>query len=348
MRQYQISRRPHGLLLRTALCCALALLFLCAAVPTVRAASAPSTVYLGGMPFGVKLHTQGVLVVGVSEVEGATGRANPAYAAGIRPKDVITHINDTEVNTVAAVTHHIEEGGGKPLRFTVTRKGKTEQFTVTPIAGKDGHLRCGLWIRDNTAGIGTVTFILPKTGAFAGLGHGICDADTGALMPLLRGYVADVTLSGIVRGSSGHPGELKGHFHPGKTGALLANTPQGVFGVFSEAPKDGMTEIPVASAKEVTEGEAQIFCTLSDTVKAYTVRITKLNRTTDLKNFVIEVTDPALLEATGGIVQGMSGSPIVQNGKLIGAVTHVFINDPTQGYGILIENMLSQMGKLAK
>ncbi len=345
MRQYPNSRRPCGLLLRT-FTCLFALLLIVCAIP-LRAAAPPNSLYLGGMPFGVRLQTKGVLVVGVSEVETPNGKANPAYTAGLRPKDIITHINDAEVNTVERVTNLIEESKGSPLRFSVLRQGEAQTVSVRAVAGKDGHYRCGLWVRDHTAGIGTVTFIVPKTGAFAGLGHGICDADTGELMPLLRGYVTDVSLSGIVKGSSGHPGELKGHFQTGKTGSLLSNTQQGVFGVLTNVKKEQLQLLPIATAKEVTEGQAELYCTLSNTVHAYQVRITKLNRSLPLKNFVVEVTDPALLEATGGIVQGMSGSPIVQNGKIIGAVTHVFIQDSTRGYGILIENMLTQMGDLA-
>jgi stage IV sporulation protein B len=165
-------------------------------------------------------------------------------------------------------------------------------------------------------------------------------------MPLSFGYVTDVVLDGVQRGSSGRPGELKGRFQSGKRGKLLKNTPQGVFGVFSEFKTEGLQRLPVAKSTEVQEGDAILYCTVNDRVNAYRIRISKLDLEPNLKNFVVEVTDPKLIEATGGIVQGMSGSPIVQNGKIIGAVTHVFVNDPTKGYGIFIENMLANMATL--
>ncbi len=341
-------RSPHGLLLRTFACLAALLLSFCCVLPTYAADATPQKLYLGGMPFGVKLHTQGVLVVGVSEVEGAAGRANPAYEGGIRRKDVILSVGGKEVNTVEEITEAIRTSGGAPLSFTVKRGDQTLTLQVKAAKAKDGQYRCGLWIRDHTAGIGTVTFILPETKAFAGLGHGICDSETGELMPLLRGYVTDVDLIGVQKGAPGAPGELKGQFHAGKTGSLLGNTPQGVFGVYGDLPAKNLTSFPIGRKEEVKEGDATLYCTVFDTVTPYQIQITRLNPENDLKNFVIKVTDPALLEATGGIVQGMSGSPIVQDGKIIGAVTHVFVQDPTQGYGILIENMLAQIPQLLK
>ncbi len=342
-------RSPHGLILRTFACLTALLLSFCCVLPTYAAEETlPQTLYLGGMPFGVKLHTQGVLVVGVSEVEGTNGRANPAYEAGIRRKDVILSVGGKEVNTVAEVTAQINASGGNPIDFTVKRGDQTLTFSVKAVKSKDGQFRCGLWIRDHTAGIGTVTFIVPQTKAFAGLGHGICDSETGELMPLLRGYVTEVDLIGVQKGAPGAPGELQGQFHAGKTGTLLGNTPQGVFGMYGDLPVEEPVSFPVAKRQEVKEGEATLYCTVSDTVTPYQIQISKLNSESDLKNFVVKVTDPALLQATGGIVQGMSGSPIVQNGKIIGAVTHVFVQDPTQGYGILIENMLAQMPQLLK
>ncbi len=338
------NRHPHGLFLRIfALFVTLTLGLTLFAFPTM--AETPSACYLGGMPFGVKLHTQGVFVAGVSEVEHQNGRENPSYQAGLRQKDIITKVNGNEVNTVAEVTRAIAESGGNPITFTVKRGEEVLDIAVTPTKDREGQWRCGLWIRDHTAGIGTVTFILPETNAFAGLGHGICDSDTGELMPLLRGSVCDVSITGILKGSAGHPGELKGYFSSEKTGSLLGNTPQGVFGVFA-SPKADRPLLQIGHKNEVVAGDASLFCTLQDGVlREYSIRISKL-KDGETKNFVIEVTDPALIEATGGIVQGMSGSPIVQNGKIIGAVTHVLINDAQKGYGIFIDNMLAQMPDL--
>ncbi len=200
-------------------------------------------------------------------------------------------------------------------------------------------------MRDSGAGIGTVTFIIPETGAFAGLGHGICDADSGELISIRRGTVSDVTISSVVRGAVGAPGELKGYFNPGKTGALLGNSGCGVWGVFSDPPESPVDALPVGLRGDVSEGSAEIFCTLdSNKIGRYRVEISNIDRAaTGSKCFSVKITDPALLSASGGIVQGMSGSPIIQNGKLIGAVTHVLINDPTSGYGIFLENMLLAM-----
>lgn len=198
--------------------------------------------------------------------------------------------------------------------------------------------------RDSTAGIGTVTYIIPETGAFAGLGHGIYDIDTGKLVPLRRGTVNDVIISGIKKGRAGAPGELQGYFGSEKLGTLMYNYDCGVYGVFSDIPdctKD--TEpMPIGLSSDITEGDAEILCTLDDSgIKRYTVKIAQISRDdSSTKNFIIEVTDQELINLTGGIIQGMSGSPVIQNGKLVGAVTHVMIGEPTRGYGIFIENML--------
>ncbi len=346
MQWNQKNRHPHGLLLRIFVLCFVCILALTSQIFATAQNPTPTECYLGGMPFGVKLHTKGVFIVGVCEVENEAGRQNPAYDAGLRQKDVILSVNQNTVNTVNEVTHAITESNGTPIQFTVQRGEETKSFSVTPVRDRDGQYRCGLWIRDHTAGIGTVTFILPSTKAFAGLGHGICDGDTGELLPLLRGIISDVSITGIQKGSAGHPGELKGYFQGQKTGSLLGNTKEGVFGVFSDIDTTRPL-VPIASSDQVKEGDATLYCTLQDgVIQGYSVRISKIKTGSTTKNFVVEVTDPALLEATGGIVQGMSGSPILQDGKLIGAVTHVLINDPQKGYGIFIENMLAQMPSL--
>ena len=238
----------------------------------------------------------------------------------------------------------IAASGGKPITVTIRRNDTEFDVTVTPsLSSADQVYKTGMWVRDNTAGIGTITYVDPSSGAFAGLGHGICDSETGTLMPLSRGIVIDVTISGIQKGQCGVPGELKGHFASGKIGSLLGNTHAGIYGIMTEIPSgvSEQTAIPIALKNEIRDGEATLLCTLDDGgICPYTVNIRKLKNSLDNKNMEITVTDPALLEKTGGIVQGMSGSPLIQNGSLIGAVTHVLINDPTKGYGIFIENML--------
>ncbi len=313
---------------------------------TVQVARYSSDIRLcpGGMPFGVKLYTDGILVIGFEDVDSETGMVNPAYAAGLREKDIITHLNGSPLNSVEMLTALIESSGGAPITVTYTRGGVEYSTTITPVCSRnDGRYKTGMWVRDSGAGIGTVTFIEPKTGEFGGLGHGICDIDTGELMPMQRGIVVDVTINGVVRGAAGAPGELRGSFLSNKCGALLGNTNCGVYGVFSSLPESTPDEaIPIALRDEIHTGKAHIRCTLDESgPQTYEIEILSINKSAaGAKNFVIKVTDPVLLEKTGGIVQGMSGSPIIQDGKLAGAVTHVLINDPTRGYGIFIENML--------
>ncbi|MBR5880913.1 MAG: SpoIVB peptidase [Clostridia bacterium] len=306
----------------------------------------------GGMPFGVKFSTEGVLVVGFCDIDAEGGTVNPAYAAGLRVRDVITSVNGKQVADAAQFGSMVSGAGNQALTLTYTRGGKSHTATLTPARSvSENRYKTGLWVRDSGAGIGTVTYIVPSTGAFGGLGHGICDGESGALVSMTRGVVSDVTVSGVQKGVSGKPGELKGYFGAEKTGTLLKNTDCGVFGVFSHIPTcSPMRALPIATPAEVKEGEAYIFCTLDGGKPCkYSVNISQIDRSaTGPKCFTVKVTDPALIAKTGGIVQGMSGSPIIQNGKLIGAVTHVLINDPTTGYGIFITNMLAQMPELMK
>jgi len=302
--------------------------------------------YPGGMPFGVKFITEGVTVVGTGDVETQKGRVNPAQTAGLRERDVILAINGHEIAGAAHLTDAIEKSEGRAIKLRCRRGEREFDVTLTPVyCPAEGRYKTGIWVRDSGAGIGTVTFIMPETGAFAGLGHGICDASTGALIPMRRGSVSDVTISAVVRGAAGNPGEIKGYFNAGKVGALLGNSTCGVWGVFSEVPEITREAMPIAMRDEIEEGDATILCTLdSNKMDEYDIRITNINRdASGSKCFTVTVTDPDLLAASGGIVQGMSGSPILQNGKIVGAVTHVLINDPARGYGIFIENMLANM-----
>ncbi len=330
----------------------------------------PDQVYVGGMPFGVKFYTEGILVVGFCDVDvtsggGGTRNVNPAKTAGLKLRDVIIGVNGKAPAGAASLTKAVEESGGKPVTLTVKRytaahgsaisaarkvgDGRTFTeltVTVTPAySASENRYKTGLWVRDSGAGIGTVTFIIPESNAFAGLGHGICDSDTGDLIPMQRGQVTDVTVSGVDKGEPGAPGAIKGYFAPGKTGTLLGNTECGVYGLFAALPASAADRLPVGTRQEVCEGDATILCTLDNgKVGRYTVKITSVDRSAKgSKCFTITVTDPALIEKTGGIVQGMSGSPVIQNGKLVGAVTHVLIGDPTSGYGIFIDNMMREM-----
>ena len=223
------------------------------------------------------------------------------------------------------------------------------KLAAQPVLGTDGTWRLGAWIRDSMAGIGTVTFYDPATGSFGALGHGVTDTDTGLLMPLGDGSVMRASVKAVKRGSAGEPGELKGSFDLAHDlGELYANTEQGVFGSMESCSYTEGDALPVAGAGEVHAGPAAILSNVSgDRVESYAIEIVRVLGSTGVQNLLIQVTDPALIQQTGGIVQGMSGSPILQDGKLVGAVTHVMVNEPSKGYGILIENMLEQAGNNA-
>ncbi|MBQ7161320.1 MAG: SpoIVB peptidase [Clostridia bacterium] len=301
----------------------------------------------GGTPFGIRMNTDGILVVGYAAVETESGMVNPARSAGIVAGDIIRNINGERAYDADVLRETARGSGGKPVALTVLHGDKTSEVTVTPaLSASDGEYRLGMWVKSRAAGIGTVTFREPESGRFAGLGHGICDTETGIRLPLASGEVFNVRIDGVRKGESGTPGELRGYFTSGKVGALLENTDFGVYGVMRQQDStDSGSALPVAPRSDVTEGDATVICTVSGEVpESYSAKIIAVDRAgNDTKNFVIEVTDPRLLEITGGIVQGMSGSPVIQNGKLAGALTHVLVNDPTKGYGIFIENMIAAM-----
>ena len=334
---------------------ALLLILICAlslAVPVCAAgrATGEEYVYVGGMPFGVRYVTDGIMVVGYCDVTTGNGVRNPAKEAGIHAGDCILSVGGVAPKSAQALGELIRQNGCKPLSLTVRREGVEMSFTLTPVVCQsDGTARTGLWVRDTGAGLGTVTFVSSDKHSFAGLGHGICDGESALLVPILRGSVMDVTIAGITRGAPGAPGELKGHFAAGKVGILRRNTVCGVYGSYLEAPHDLGPRLPIGRAGELHEGEATLRTTLDGGgVGEYHVKISDIHvGATGNKCFTVTVTDGNLLAKTGGIVQGMSGSPIVQDGKLVGAVTHVLIGDPTTGYGIFIENMLANIPKAA-
>ncbi len=299
-----------------------------------------------GTPFGLKLIADGIMVVGLSPVETLAGIQCPAQSAGLRKGDIIRAANGVSLSSFQQLAEMVEKAGGQTLRLSVVRGGDAFEALVTPVQSVSGVFQCGLWGRDSSAGIGTVTFYDPVTGAFGGLGHGVCDVDTGDLMPLGSGEVVQASILDVVPGTAGSPGELRGSFSSGfSAGLLLKNTTSGVFGLLRTAPvRSGPVE--VCPRQEVVAGPALILATLSGNEPAvYSIEIERVSYTdgSASKNMVIRVTDPNLLAITGGIVQGMSGSPILQDGRLVGAVTHVFVNDPQRGYGIFAENMIDEL-----
>ena len=311
---------------------------------TVTVSAADGNFCAGGMPFGVRFQTDGVIVAGLEDVEADSGGICPAKEAGIAPGDLILSVNGERISSAENLIEIIAKSGGGTLKLQYRRGGSEHTASLDPVMDKKGSYRAGMWVRDSAAGIGTVTFYDPETGEFAGLGHGICDSDSGELIPLVTGRVTDVSIFGVERGIAGTPGELKGYFGTHEIGTICKNSVTGVYGTFTTTPDGGGT-VEIAHRDEIKPGEVTVRCTLANgEMRDYSAVISEINRRSrDNKSFIITITDPVLIERTGGIVQGMSGSPILQDGRLIGAVTHVMINDPTRGYGIFIENMIDNM-----
>lgn len=296
-----------------------------------------------GNPFGIKLLTDGVIVVEVSSFETNSGFKAPAMEAGIKIGDIIKTIDGQKIESNEDIEKIISQSCGSYLNFNIVRKDKNIIVKVKPeLCSSDKSYRIGLWVRDSSAGIGTITFYDPDTGVFAGLGHPVCDVDTGNILPLSEGEVVDVNVNGVKKGKAGVPGELIGSFSSGKAiGSLEINCDNGLYG-FIPSLKSNNQAIPLGMKQEIESGEAYIYTTVKgNQPEKYKIVIEKidLHDTQSGKNMIIRVTDKRLLDETGGIVQGMSGSPIIQNGKLIGAVTHVFVNNPTKGYAIFADTM---------
>lgn len=303
-----------------------------------------------GSAFGIKMYTDGVVVVRVDTVPLEHESVSPAQQAGIRTGDRILSANGQPVQTNAQLAQVMIQSAGKSVALRVRRDGLTFDTQLTPVLSvSDGKYHAGIWVRDSSAGIGTLTMYVPSYGLFSGLGHAVCDVDTGQVVPLSSGEAVSAVIKGSYKGRTGTPGELCGVFGDTRLGTLICNTDSGVYGSASSI-KSGYAKMPVALYYEVQQGEAQILSQVDgDGTKAYTVEITKLfpNPDAHQKNLIVKVTDPELLQKTGGIVQGMSGSPIIQNGMIVGAVTHVFINDPKQGFGVYAQTMIDEMEKLS-
>lgn len=294
-----------------------------------------------GQPFGVRMLMDGIMVIGFGEVASRTGGCCPAVETGILEGDIIKEINHKPVTCTNDFKDAVANSDGNALALTIQRDGEFLDLTLSPkYSVMEQCWQTGLWLRDSTAGIGTLTYYEPSSKCFGGLGHPICDADTGELIPLGSGVADTVTINGAVKGQAGSPGQLQGYFSAQEPiGTLDYNGKCGVFGHLEDFSSN-VPAIPMALKQEITLGEAVILTTVQGCEpQAYSVEITALDYTDDTQNMIIEVTDEDLLHCTGGIVQGMSGSPILQNGKLVGAVTHVFVSQPSMGYGIFAENM---------
>ena len=309
------------------------------ALPTTDQSSSKEVIPLGTV-FGIKLFTDGVIVASLSDIYTDSGVCCPAAEAGIQPGDYLLTADGRDIPDNATLAQYIGSSQGEPIAFQIRRGDEVLEVEVDPVYG-GGSFKTGMWVRDSAAGIGTLTFYDPESGKFGGLGHGICDMDTSGVMTLKSGEPAPITLSGIVKGEKNAPGQLRGYFSSDESlGTLLANTETGVYGTLNTVPSGEAVE--VLTREEVEPGPVQLMVCLDETgPQLYDGEIEEIvDRDSQTKNLVVHVTDPRLIEKTGGIVQGMSGCPILQNGKMAGAVTHVFTEDPTRGYGIFIENML--------
>ena len=303
-----------------------------------------------GQAVGIKLFSDGVLVVGLSEISTPEGPRQPGRDCGLRTGDLITHINGQDVDTVEQVQAMVAAQPAQPLTIRAVRGEKSLQLSALPAVNRQGTAQLGIWLRDSMAGIGTVTYYDPANGTFAALGHGINDTDTALLMPLESGSIMRARVSDVKKGTAGQPGELHGVFQLQQdAGTLSANTPQGIFGTVDRQALTALgAPMEAASWEQTKVGPATILSNVQgEKIQEFQIRITHLSQNGD-RSMTIQVTDPALLELTGGIVQGMSGSPILQDGRVVGAVTHVLVNDPTRGYGIPISRMLSSGDSAAR
>ena len=305
-----------------------------------------TTVVPMGNAIGMKLYTAGVLVVGMSEIEGK----KPYENSGIKEGDRIVQINQNQIDNTDDLMEAVNQSNGNKISVQYVRDEKTITTSIKPVKNSSNEYKIGLWVRDAAAGVGTLTFYEPSSGMFATLGHGIMDIDTAELIKIANGELVTTNILSITKGTKGNPGEIRGTIEAGHTiGNISKNTKFGVFGTINKNPylnTSNTNEMQVALREEIKIDKAQIICELENGKKEYyDIEIQKvfINNNKDNKSMLIKITDKKLLEKTGGIIQGMSGAPIIQNGKFVGAVTHVLVNDPTIGYGVFADIMLKQM-----
>ncbi len=305
------------------------------------------SVNASGQLIGLRIFNKGLIVTETSSIQSGGKACSPAKDAGIIPGDIILEINGTGVSSTEDVSSQLT----KSTTITLLRNNTLKKVTVSPVKDdSDGIFKLGIWVRDSTAGVGTLTYYDTKTGMYGALGHPVSDSDTGVLFNVERGNIECSSVISVKKGTSGSAGEIRGSFSSQKTpvGTVEKNCGVGIFGkITSESGLIGKS-YPIGVMSQVTEGPATILSTVDDGVKEYEIKIIRsMPFGSATKGLMIEITDPELLLKAGGIVQGMSGSPIIQNGKIIGAVTHVLVNDPTRGYGIFIENMLAEAEKIS-
>ena len=300
-----------------------------------------------GEPIGIYVETNGLLVLATTSVEGKDGLVYEPAANIIQKGDYILKMNGKPVKTIKEFNATVQRNKGEKIRIRIRRNGRETDVALKPVQVRDGSCKLGIWVREDTQGIGTMTYVT-KNGGFGALGHGITDADTGTLMNLGGGELFNTEILDITQGKRGTPGELEGYINmvaDNCIGLIKKNTNLGIFGQLSEDYRDWkkLDFMPVGLKQDVKKSKAWIISDVEGNRKRYEIEIEEINiNSKDNKGMVIRVTDSNLLKITGGIVQGMSGSPVIQDGKIIGAVTHVLVDDPTRGYAAFIENMLSQ------
>ena len=303
-----------------------------------------------GEIIGAKLYTSGVLVVGTSSITGEDGVTyKPFENTAIQEGDSIISVNDIFINNTEELINAIENSNGETIKIKYVRDEKEKECEITPVKDKNGSYKIGIWVRDSAAGVGTLTFYNEETQSFAALGHAITDIDTGDIINVSSGEVDDVSIISIIKGEAQQPGKIQGTIKNNVAiGNIYTNTKYGIYGIVKNVDNlslDYSKKMKVASRQEIKQGSATILSGIDGTVKEYSIEIEKiyLNNKYDNKSMLIKVTDENLINLTGGIIQGMSGSPIIQNGKFIGAVTHVFVNNPQAGYAVFGDIMISQL-----
>lgn len=311
----------------------------------VNAVEQTKEVYLGGQSFGVKFYSDGVIIINFESYYDGMKYVCPAKESGLKINDVITQANGKSIKSNEELMLILSNSNGKEVNLKINRNNNIIDKKVTPVKNTAGMYLIGAWVRDSCAGIGTITYYDEQNNYFAALGHGICDNDTSYLLPLEHATVLSASISGISKSSCGKAGSLNGYFKDETLGKLTMNTSIGIFGKPEENYSYKQNKVELAQTNEIKVGKASILTTIQgNNVEEFDIEITRIcNKNKDSnENFVIKITDDRLIEECGGIVQGMSGSPIVQNGKLVGAVTHVFLNKPEEGFGIAIQNMVSK------
>ena len=305
---------------------------------------------VGGEVAGIRLLASGVLVMGVDFVDTHNGSVNTVEGVDLKIGDIILEVNGNKVETNKELIEYTENSKGKEITLKVMRKTNEKYINIKPVKCiADDKYKLGLWVKDSSAGVGTITMYNKANGRFAGLGHGITETKENYILPILTGGLASTSILDVRKGEIGNAGELRGTLTTKIKASIRLNTEYGIYGTMLEdTDYINKEEFELASKNEIKEGKAYIYCCIKDNItEKYDVKINKVIKDSKgNKNMVVEIIDPILLESTGGIVQGMSGSPIIQNNKIVGAITHVFLNEPKKGYAVFIENMVEDLKKI--